>query len=489
MEVGADCPRARDGDARGPLAGLLLRALLRVPDRARQRLLEHLADRRPRRRGAPGAAPRPGRPGLSGRGPGSGARGADRARLDRDARGRPRTRRRGRARRRARRRPDRAGARARRDRPRRIGAARRHRREPPGARGGDGRRRAPGLAGGRASSPRRASGPGRTGRRSCSRRPAFPRWCRPRSSWSRRRAAWSSSASRASRRRSGSATCRSRRSTCSARAAAARASSPQAVELVGRRREAAAALVTHEFTLEQAPEAIAYAMANPAEVMKAVVRVRRAVTDRAAETLGRLFDVRGTRVVVTGAASGLGFAMAEVLADCGAHVTLADIDEGAARGVHAEARPARRARPRVRRRRQGRGTGAGAVRRRRRRAKGAWTSRSPTRAWPRCPASASRAARRSTPSAREDWDTVLDVNLNGVMHTMRAAAAVMKRQGAGRIVVTASNAGPAPRADGLLRVRRQQGGGDPHGAPRGARARAGRHPRQRDLPRARSTAR
>src|SRR3954469_25042595 len=52
--------------------------------------------------------------------------------------------------------------------------------------------------------------------------------------------------------------------------------------------------------------------------------------DRAvsAEVLQRLFDVRGTRVVVTGAASGLGFAMAEVLAECGARVTLADIDEG-----------------------------------------------------------------------------------------------------------------------------------------------------------------
>ena len=40
----------------------------------------------------------------------------------------------------------------------------------------------------------------------------------------------------------------------------------------------------------------------------------------------RLFDVRDLRAVVTGAASGLGFAMAEVLADCGARVTLADID-------------------------------------------------------------------------------------------------------------------------------------------------------------------
>jgi hypothetical protein len=35
----------------------------------------------------------------------------------------------------------------------------------------------------------------------------------------------------------------------------------------------AAPLITHEFALEQAPEAIAYAMGNPAEVMKAVVRI------------------------------------------------------------------------------------------------------------------------------------------------------------------------------------------------------------------------
>jgi NAD(P)-dependent dehydrogenase (short-subunit alcohol dehydrogenase family) len=49
-------------------------------------------------------------------------------------------------------------------------------------------------------------------------------------------------------------------------------------------------------------------------------------TDRSAEVLGRLFDVRGARTLVTGAASGLGFAFAEVLADCGARVTLADID-------------------------------------------------------------------------------------------------------------------------------------------------------------------
>ena len=48
--------------------------------------------------------------------------------------------------------------------------------------------------------------------------------------------------------------------------------------------------------------------------------------DRSAEVLGKLFDVRGARTLVTGAASGLGLAFAEILADCGARVTLADID-------------------------------------------------------------------------------------------------------------------------------------------------------------------
>ncbi|MCW2695100.1 MAG: short-chain dehydrogenase [Modestobacter sp.] len=53
--------------------------------------------------------------------------------------------------------------------------------------------------------------------------------------------------------------------------------------------------------------------------------------DRAA-VLDRLFDVRGLGAVVTGAASGIGLAIAEVLASCGARVTLADADaDGVAR--------------------------------------------------------------------------------------------------------------------------------------------------------------
>jgi L-gulonate 5-dehydrogenase len=45
----------------------------------------------------------------------------------------------------------------------------------------------------------------------------------------------------------------------------------EAVALVARRSEAVAPLVTHEFPLEEAPQAIEYAMGHPAEVMKAVV--------------------------------------------------------------------------------------------------------------------------------------------------------------------------------------------------------------------------
>jgi len=46
-----------------------------------------------------------------------------------------------------------------------------------------------------------------------------------------------------------------------------------AVALVARREDALRGLVTHEFPLEQTPQAIAYAMEHPAEVMKAVIRL------------------------------------------------------------------------------------------------------------------------------------------------------------------------------------------------------------------------
>jgi threonine dehydrogenase-like Zn-dependent dehydrogenase len=47
----------------------------------------------------------------------------------------------------------------------------------------------------------------------------------------------------------------------------------EAVSLVARRQDALAGLVTHEFPFEQTPDAIAYALQHPAEVMKAVIRL------------------------------------------------------------------------------------------------------------------------------------------------------------------------------------------------------------------------
>ena len=47
----------------------------------------------------------------------------------------------------------------------------------------------------------------------------------------------------------------------------------KAVSLVARRQDALAGLVTHEFSLDEAPVAIDYAIRHPAEVMKAIIRL------------------------------------------------------------------------------------------------------------------------------------------------------------------------------------------------------------------------
>lgn len=47
----------------------------------------------------------------------------------------------------------------------------------------------------------------------------------------------------------------------------------EAVSLVARRQDVLAGLITHEFPLERAPEAIDYAIRNPTEVLKAVIRL------------------------------------------------------------------------------------------------------------------------------------------------------------------------------------------------------------------------
>ena len=152
-----------------------------------------------------------------------------------------------------------------------------------------------------------------------------------------------------------------------------------------------------------------------------------------------LFDVRGARAVVTGAASGLGFALAEAMADGGARVTLADVDgerlaaaraELAERGCDVRSVELDVADPdQVEAVFEGVAAEQGGV-----------------------DVAFANAGISLEPGVldergglaafdRELWDTVLGVNLDGVMFTVRAAAERMKGQGSGRIVVTASTAG------------------------------------------------
>jgi NAD(P)-dependent dehydrogenase (short-subunit alcohol dehydrogenase family) len=142
------------------------------------------------------------------------------------------------------------------------------------------------------------------------------------------------------------------------------------------------------------------------------------------------FDVRGLRTVVTGAASGLGLAIAEAMAEGGARVTLVDVDADGLTEVAA---------------RLG--------------AESAVVDVADSDAVARlfadldgvdvvfANAGVSREAgvlddRGGLGNLDDDtWRTVLGINLDGVLFTMREAARHMKPQGSGRIVVTASTAG------------------------------------------------
>jgi NAD(P)-dependent dehydrogenase (short-subunit alcohol dehydrogenase family) len=164
------------------------------------------------------------------------------------------------------------------------------------------------------------------------------------------------------------------------------------------------------------------------------------VTVAPADVLSKLFDVRGTRVVVTGAAAGLGFAMAEVLAECGARVTLADIHEERlaasterlaergcdVRGVVTDVRDEDAVDALV----------GGVVAE-----QGGVDVVFANAGLASVPGFGVDGGQTLATLERSDWDKVLDVNLTGVIHTMRSAARAMTEQGSGRIVVTASNAG------------------------------------------------
>lgn len=152
-----------------------------------------------------------------------------------------------------------------------------------------------------------------------------------------------------------------------------------------------------------------------------------------------LFDVTGRGYAVTGGASGIGLAVAEVLADSGAHVALLDLHPGRVGAETARLRE-----------RGGTVTGhvvdvadADAVVAAMRAAEAAAGRLDGVFA----NAGISIGASWTEPGWRieefpmDSWDTVRAVNLDGVLHTLRAAAAILRPRGRGRIVLTASTAG------------------------------------------------
>ena len=153
-----------------------------------------------------------------------------------------------------------------------------------------------------------------------------------------------------------------------------------------------------------------------------------------------LFDVSGQVALVTGAASGLGWAIAEAMAEHGARVSLADVDAAAlerglgqlkAKGHSVEGivldvgdRPAVLAAVERCAARQGRLDAVFA---------NAGISAGPSYQL------AAEGEIDHTDMAL--WDRSLQINLHGTFDTMRAAATPMKRQRHGRIIVTASISG------------------------------------------------
>lgn len=150
-----------------------------------------------------------------------------------------------------------------------------------------------------------------------------------------------------------------------------------------------------------------------------------------------LFGMAGQVAAVTGAASGLGLAMAEVLAGAGATVVLLDVD---AQGLEA-------ARESI----TGGGVETAVLDVGDRAAIRSEIDRIVARHG-RIDAVIANAGVTAGPGYRteigqinavqdEQWDRVLSINLSGVFVTMQAAAAHMKRQRSGRIVAVASVAG------------------------------------------------
>jgi NAD(P)-dependent dehydrogenase (short-subunit alcohol dehydrogenase family) len=154
--------------------------------------------------------------------------------------------------------------------------------------------------------------------------------------------------------------------------------------------------------------------------------------------LEELFDVHGRVALVTGGGSGLGYAFASVLAAAGAHVVVADVDgdraekaagslaaAGSASAVELDVSDC---------------SSVDALADDIVAAYGqldiAFANAGIARGTPPLVASGSVDA-----FGLDDYNDLIDVNLHGVVYTIRAAARHMKRQRSGSIVATASTAG------------------------------------------------
>ncbi len=153
----------------------------------------------------------------------------------------------------------------------------------------------------------------------------------------------------------------------------------------------------------------------------------------------QLFDVNGHVAFVTGAASGLGLAMAEVMADNGAHVVMTDINPDT-----------------LTEHRQRLADGGGSVETIELDVSDLAALRTAidgvAATHGRLDAIFANAGISAGPGYQTDagqinavdqakWDEVLHINLSSVFTTIQTAAAHMKRQKSGRIVVTSSIAG------------------------------------------------
>jgi NAD(P)-dependent dehydrogenase (short-subunit alcohol dehydrogenase family) len=167
---------------------------------------------------------------------------------------------------------------------------------------------------------------------------------------------------------------------------------------------------------------------------------------QSARALQELMGVAGRRVLVTGAASGIGLAIARALAACGAAVLLCDRDAAglaaARQSLQGLAGESRTAVADVTSPEQL----AAAV-------------AQITDAWGGVDAAFANAGVSLTPGFGfpagelrgldwQRWQEVLDINLKGALATFQAVAQQMKSQGEGSIVATASTAGL--RADPLV---------------------------------------